>query len=180
MLSDSREFVYLVDATGTIRYVNEAWVDFAAENGASHLDIEAVTNTSLFDYIEDRTTRQLYDVLHNRVLKTRGPVRIPFRCDSPTRRRLMEMELRMEDGLIGYHNRVLRLEERDPVPLWDPERARNGTPIRACGWCKKLPTPDGRWLEAEDAIRELDLFESADLPPISHGICPACELLVRS
>jgi hypothetical protein len=42
-----------------------------------------------------------------------------------------------------------------------------------CGWCKRVAIGDA-WMEVEDAVSELRLFERKVLPDISHGICPDC------
>lgn len=177
---DDRVFEHRVDAAGVIRHVNDSWLQFALENGADGLGADAVIGMSLFDYIADPTTRHLYDLLHRRVLRSERTVTVPYRCDSPTLRRFMEMELCASAGLLVYRNRVVRLEERAAVELWDPEIERQGSAVRSCGWCKKLPLPDGRWLEVEEAVAELGLLEAPRPPPITHGICPVCERLVRA
>jgi hypothetical protein len=35
--------------------------------------------------------------------------------------------------------------------------------------------PDGRWVEAEEAMDRLDLLDAPALPRLTHGICPACK-----
>jgi len=46
--------------------------------------------------------------------------------------------------------------------------------LRIGSWCKRVYT-DAAWLEVEDAVERLGLFESEELPAISHGMCPSCE-----
>jgi hypothetical protein len=33
----------------------------------------------------------------------------------------------------------------------------------------------GGWVEVEEAVRELWLFERTQLPQITHGVCPDCQ-----
>ena len=42
-----------------------------------------------------------------------------------------------------------------------------------CAWCKKADV--GGWVEVEEAVRRLQLFDQARLPRITHGVCPACK-----
>ena len=88
------------------------------------------------------------------------------------------MELRIEaapSGSVEFRSRLLRLEPRDPVPLLDASLPRAAQPpIRTCSWCKQMDV-EGEWVEVEEGVRRLGLFDTADLPPISHGICPTCE-----
>jgi hypothetical protein len=43
-----------------------------------------------------------------------------------------------------------------------------------CGWCKRTQLPTGRWVEIEEAVEELGLFEDSPLPGVTHGICLPC------
>jgi hypothetical protein len=42
-----------------------------------------------------------------------------------------------------------------------------------CGWCKRVSVRN-TWVEVEDAVLELRLFEREVLPDLTHGICPGC------
>jgi hypothetical protein len=33
---------------------------------------------------------------------------------------------------------------------------------------------NGSWIEIEDAIADLHLFETPRVPALSHGMCPTC------
>ena len=46
-----------------------------------------------------------------------------------------------------------------------------------CGWCDRFEV-DGEWVEVEEAAQRLELFDRAELPTISHGICPDCNALL--
>jgi hypothetical protein len=43
-----------------------------------------------------------------------------------------------------------------------------------CSLCKRILAREARWLEVQDAIRELDLFDSASLPELEYVICDDC------
>lgn len=44
--------------------------------------------------------------------------------------------------------------------------------LQMCSWCKRVALPD--WVEAEEAVSRLKVFETELLPRITHAICPAC------
>jgi hypothetical protein len=68
----------------------------------------------------------------------------------------------------------------DPVALLDPAVPRNpDTLLRMCAWCKKLDV-EGTWLEIQDAIGRLRLFDHPAVPAITHGICDRCFELVTA
>jgi hypothetical protein len=43
-----------------------------------------------------------------------------------------------------------------------------------CSWCRRVRLDAARWVEVEDAVAELRLFEDVRPPQISHGVCPIC------
>jgi hypothetical protein len=74
---------------------------------------------------------------------------------------------------------VVREESRATVRLLDPVHPRTGEALLACSWCRKVYVA-GRWVEVEYAVEMLRLFERTELPPLTHGICPACAELTAS
>lgn len=45
--------------------------------------------------------------------------------------------------------------------------------LRACGWCCRIDM-DGFWIDVEDAVEKLGMFEFSRLPKLTHGICKDC------
>ena len=88
---------------------NPTWTTFALENEGKAVLPERVIGRPLWSFVADATTRQLYRAM---VKKARAGERLafPFRCDSPSRRRFMEMHDRGgEDGEVEFAARLLRL-----------------------------------------------------------------------
>lgn len=167
---------YELDHEDRIRSVSALWSAFARENEAEHL-VRGVVGTPIWDWIAGPEVQHLYRLLFSRIREVRGSATIPFRCDSPSIRRFMELEVFAlpDDGLLCTAE-LKRAERRTPVPLLDPHVPRSETFLRICSWCKRVPTGDGLWLEIEQAIAALRLVE--DVPPaISHTICDRCEAL---
>jgi hypothetical protein len=169
---------YDVDAAGCITFVDDGWRAFAAANGApQYADTATLYGVPLFSFMSDNTTQHVYAVLMDRVRRDRVSVRVPFRCDSPTLRRWLELEMTpREDGGITFVSRQLRAEPREAVltPADAADPARADTLIRMCSWCKKVDAGAAGWLEVEHAVAELGLFVAPRPDIITHGICPEC------
>lgn len=175
MPEDKREFVYRIDAKTHITFANADWYDFARENGVAVLTPVTLIGKLLRDFICGAETKDLYDILLRKVRETGQPVTFPYRCDSPDRRRFMEMRItQLPDQAVEFRSRILREELRAPVRLMEDDVERTQGWLVMCGWCKKVALPDDRWVEVEEAIQVLQLFDAPRLPKISHGICTEC------
>jgi hypothetical protein len=169
---------YTVDVLNRIIAIDGSWDDFASANGAPELTRDSVLGRSLLDYIDGAETAELVALLFERARRT--PVSsIPFRCDSPTRRRFLRLALRADKkGQVRCESTLEREEERAFQPLLDAGVAREGGLVVMCSWCRKVRLPDGRWVEVEEAAAPLRLFGSS--PQISHGVCEPCAEMVRA
>lgn len=173
-MTTERFVAYAIDASDRLTHVNSAWSPVAEAAGAAHLVESRVIGRSLWDFIGDATTRQLYAAILERV---RGgkPVVFDFRCDTPTQRRRLHMRITGRPaGGIGFEVSAVEAKDRPGVALLDPAVERGSDTIRMCGWCKRVPLPTGDWVEIEDAIPVLTVLDRVPPPAISHGMCPAC------
>jgi len=99
-----------------------------------------------------------------------------FRCDSPTMRRYLRMEiLPIADGGLEFHSRI---EKEEPQPrvlrILDPQAPRNGeSSVRMCAWCKKIADGEN-WFEPHEALERMRLFDAPTMPQITHGMCKEC------
>jgi hypothetical protein len=167
------EVRYRVNDRDEITYVDEGWGWFAQANDAPNLTGPQVLGRSLWDFISDATTHQLYRQVLDRV-RLGFPVQFPLRCDGPSCRRWLEMSITsFEIGQIEFMTRLVRLEVREPVLLLAQVEARSNELLRACGWCNRVHIGDA-WVEVENAIQQLRLFEWPRLPQLTHGICEMC------
>jgi PAS fold len=176
LTTDTREFIYRVDAQNRLTDANAAWYDFARENGSHALDSESVIGCPLWDFISDQETRHLFQIVLAKVRQTGRPVTLSYRCDAPDLRRFMQLEIRpLAEAGVEFCSRIVRQESRPHVALLDDTAPRTDTFLNMCAWCKKVALPDESWVEVEQAVERLKLFEEPVLPQISHGICPACK-----
>lgn len=165
---------YSIDEKNCLTAVDDNWLTFAKKNDAPALTRQAIFGRSIFDFIADSESRQLYSAIFDKVRHTGEDSVIPFRCDSAGTRRFMELCVRREPGDHVTFESVLICEEHRPVAeLLDPDRPTSDELLRMCSWCKRIDV-DGTWMEIEDAMRELDLFSQSVLPKLSHGICEDC------
>lgn len=104
---------------------------------------------------------------------------MPFRYDGPVCRRFMKMFVESLDaGALEFRSVLLREDERPRMDLLDPAFPRTEELLTVCAWCKKVNVAG--WVEVEDAVRHLRLFERARLPRVTHGVCAACKAAFKS
>ena len=172
-MTDSRGVSYRIDAFDRITGVDPGWVAFARANAGESLLPPGIIGRSLWNWIADPTTTQVYRDIIARVRHGAGPVRFNFRCDAPSLRRLLQMRIAVSADEVTFETRLLDAQLRAGVCLIDAEARRSDAHIVICGWCMRLPV-DGDWLEIEDAISVLQLFDAAMMPRLSHDMCPRC------
>jgi hypothetical protein len=173
-LVGSPDISYRVDAEDCITEVSDGWIEFAKANDGRLLLPPEILGTVLWDWIYDAQTRHVYRTLLQRARASTIHVRFQFRCDSPAERRLLHMEIvPMSNGEVEFQTSLISSEVREPVELLKTPRAHSDSLLKICGWCMRIQSNDS-WLEIEDAISDLGLFEVGNLPNLSHGMCPAC------
>jgi hypothetical protein len=163
---------YRIDDCDDIQFVSDSWARFATANGAPEL-AEGVVGRSLWDFVSDMTTRQIYQDLIGRV-RTGRTASFAYRCDAPERRRFMHMMLRPTGRRgVEFDSVTLRIEPRRPVAV----AARTPDPaqrlLRVCSWCKRVDV-HGAWQQIEAAVESLLVFAAAAPPALTHAICPDC------
>lgn len=164
---------YRLDDRDDIVFVSDSWGPFATANGAPGL-AAGVLGHSLWDFVGEITTRQLYRDLIARV-RTGRTAAFDYRCDAPERRRFMHMTMRPCDRHgVEFESVTLRTEGRRPVAI----AARSADPaqrlLRICSWCKRVDV--GRaWDDIETAVSRLGLFAAGAPPALTHAICAPCQ-----
>ncbi len=169
-------WIYVIDKNDNFVFASENWRNFARENeGQAISQPEDILGQSLFKFIAGPETKQIYHVLLEKVRKTGKTITFPFRCDAPHLRRFLEMTIfPMEDGNVQFISELIKVEKREPVALLIPHQERSKEFIRMCSMCKKVALTEKEWVEVEEAIQTLKLFEKELLPQITHGLCPQC------
>jgi hypothetical protein len=176
-------FSYTVDSADVITSVSNSWLDFAVSNGALDMRRDNVLGTKLWDWIADAETRLLYGHVFEKVRRIGCDITVPFRCDSPVLRRFMKLQVKpADDRGLTLLTEIIREESRPPQALLNQSPETSEEFVRMCGWCKLVHCPESdEWLEVEEAVEALGLFEQEILPSITHTICTACsEVMMRS
>ncbi len=151
-------------------------------NAGAPLSSPDIPGRSLWDFVRDVDTQHIYRLLHRRVRGTGAPVRLRFRCDAPAVRRLLELEISEgaeDDGRLAYHVRIMREQARTSVRLLEPHPTRSNEFVTVCSWCNRVAAPAEGWLEVEQAVAALGLFDDVQPPQLTHGICGVCDSLLQ-
>ena len=172
---------YQLDAHDCIASLDAAWNAFAAQNGGPELADDSIIGQSIWRFIDGWEVRHLYEHVFDAVRSQDRDVVIPFRCDSPTLRRFMELRISaLRDDGLALVSHLIREEARPRVEL--PHRDIGDTEdlVRLCSWCKRVQLVDRTWVEVEQAIQDLELFQSTTMPAITHGMCGDCATEIQS
>ena len=170
--------VYSIDAEDSVASVSDSWLEFARNNRAPELTRDRVLGQTLWRFIAGQETRRLYEELFSRVRTFHKSIEIPFRCDSPDRFRFMHLILdSASQDSIRCEGILIREQERPFFSILDRAFPRTNVTLPMCSLCKRILVFGARWLEVQDAIRELDLFESVSLPELENVVCDDCGAL---
>lgn len=170
-----RVSAYTIDRDDRLVSVSDSWLEFACENQAPELTRERVVGESLWSFIAGAETRLLFEDVFDHVRTLGEPVALPFRCDSPDRFRFMRLELEAgEQDSIDCKAILVREQARPFYSILDRAFPRTRESLPICSFCKKIYAFQTQWLELEDAIRRLDLFDSAQLPELAQTVCDDC------
>lgn len=181
-MSQHRTFtVFHVDALDRISYVDAQWLSFARGNEAPELTENTVVGQSLWGYVHGVEIRHLYELTFAEVRAHRREIEIPFRCDSPTKRRFMKLRIQpLQAGELSIVSLLVHEEERPHISLLDAQASHADSFVTICSWCKRVNVGKDGWVEVEAAIRHLNLLGSEHPPQLTHGVCSDCEAMIRN
>lgn len=167
---------YAIDGEDRIAFVDEGWCRFAAANDGVGLNRSTILGQSLWDHVTDATTARLYRQIVSRV-RQGSRARFTLRCDGPAFRQLLEMTISpVGHDSVRFEARRVSVEDREPVALLARDTLRSDDLLRSCGWCNRIDVgvDAADWVEVEEAMGRLRLFELDRMPQLTHGICEAC------
>ena len=172
----SETYSYRVDSDDVIVEVSENWKSFVDYNlGADSCLPEQVIGSSLWSHVRDPETRHLYEIILEKVRSEDKILTFPFRCDSPSERRFLELTVYDEgDGTVHFDSAIIRTEPREAVGWLNPNEKRSDEFLRICSMCKKVAISEEEWVEIEGAMQALRLFEKDLLPQFTHSLCIDC------
>jgi hypothetical protein len=168
-------YQYTLDKADVFVAINSWWLAFAQENGAAELCESNVIGRPLWSFIEDAPTRTLYREIHEHVRASGSPVKLPFRCDSPTLKRYMSLRIsRGTDGDLLYVSTLQRAVPQDRVALLDPHQNRSKAILTMCSFCKRSLVETSGWMEMENISLNLSMYRDLTVPQLRYTVCPTC------
>lgn len=157
LLAQAAEPALVLDRSGVILFVNEAWERFARQNGGNELAMSrGLVGSRWFDQIAGEEPRRLHRLLLERAARRLGPGRDGAvvqlnESNSPELARLVATELRPVFGAdreatsLSIIHRVVRqrpLAEVYPPADGPPERWRGEQGIVQCSCCRRVQRPE--------------------------------------
>lgn len=165
-----------IDADNYIRRLSETWAQVADEgDAAEQLAVDKVLGQPLRHFITSDTTRMQVEA-SLKLCRIRQQVLFrPYRCDTPTHMRFMELQLTpMAEHAVEMTHFLLRTEPFDtPVYLKEISHTRRkpaGACLR-CSFCNRLKP-----LEQSEWVAPQTLNQSYQNPlKVIHTVCPECK-----
>jgi len=175
---------YWLDNNNIICQVDEAWDgNMDADSWSDKAASGSVIGKPLFDFICDDVTRMYVATMIDSVRIIPTTLCRPYRCDSPTEKRFMQMIISREaNGWIKVAHELLRTE-----PLrkrLDLKAATSTDQLKSyctrCSLCNRIKGMDGNdWHELDSALAQSSLSEPK--LTVIYGVCPDCiDLPIRS
>lgn len=144
MSSNQEEIRYSVSADDHIVSLAGNWLPFAKENDAIEFSQSRVVGESIWNFIAGPEIRHLYKLIFTEVRQRRPEIAVPFRCDSPTKRRFMELRIvRLHDAGLNLMSCLLKEEERPYQVLLD-SKVDSSWLVTICSWCKRIRLDSGQ------------------------------------
>jgi len=174
--SSKETIIYRIDNNNIIDWLSDNWQICSEENygGNTCMPINVI-GSPLFDFIHDIETLDLYKIILGRVRDRMRPSTFEFRCDSPEKRRFLDLSIiPLKHKAVEFCSQVVRTELRESVVLLKNDIERSDEFIRICSMCKKIAISDTEWTEIESAIIKLKLFEKERMPQLTHSLCQSC------
>ncbi|QEP42521.1 hypothetical protein D5085_04855 [Ectothiorhodospiraceae bacterium BW-2] len=168
---------YRLNPQNTIIDVNANWDRFALENAAGQLCRQRIIGLPLERFIQGDTTQMFVRTMLQSVRLRQLPLTRQYRCDSPDRRRLMQMTLiPATSGEVALEHRLL---QETPFPLpFHFATVQSPTPlpkINRCSHCNRLNRPpDLDWLDPQQLLPAPDPTQPIT---VHYTICPKCHRL---
>lgn len=174
------KYRYRVDAADVLVWVDSWWLAFARENGATELTEQRVLGRSLWDFVADSGTRELYQQIHRQVRAGGQLGVLPFRCDSPTVSRHMQLTITLGDaGQLSYQSVLLRAETHPMLGLLARDQLRSDALLTMCSCCMNALIEPVGWLELTEVVVRLRLLELERAPRLRYAMCPDCTAQLR-
>lgn len=140
----------VVDSEYRLLWVGGEWDEFALQNAAQQALANNVLSTSLLSHIAGDETRDLISGMIETVLKAKRPLRVSYRCDSPSLARayLLTIQPMKDDRVLMVHDLKDAWHFSPPLNLWHYDaQARD----HKCSFCGNVRLGEnGEWISCDD------------------------------
>lgn len=166
---------FVVNASLEIVDLGEGWVREAVKGKAAQsLAPQKVIGHNLNEFIADDNTRLYMNALVKLCQLKNEVIRRDYRCDSPTHKRFMQLEmLPLADGLVQVNHYLLLEEPFQKTLTFDFMKSMDThfPDFFRCSICNRLqPYGDDRWFEPEDFG-----YLNGRPSKVIHTLCDDCE-----
>jgi len=161
----------VVDSEFRLLWVGGEWDEFALQNAAQHALANHVLSTSLMAHIAGDDTRRAIARLVETVLSTKRPLRLQYRCDSPSMARSYQLTIQpmKDERALMVHDLKDAWHFSPPLNIWhyDPN----------AGDCKCSFCGDIRFDGAQDWTSCDDIGERHPTAVV-YEVCTKCQAAV--
>lgn len=168
---DSNDVIYIVDEKFVLRAFNEAWVDFAKNNGGKSVLVNYPIGTSIISAIPPEL-EGFYIGVYKKVLKGGQPFHHDCECSSANTFRVLHQTiypLLDAKGLVISDHFIVECDHTEKPHEFNEKFVNEHGFVVQCSNCRKLrdPLDKNTWLWVPSAVETIPINTS-------HGICPRC------
>jgi hypothetical protein len=161
----------VVDTEYRLLWVGGEWDEFALQNAAQHALANTVLSTSLMSHIAGEESRVVTARLIDTVLTTKRPLRVKYRCDSPSMARLFQLTIQpmKDDRALMVHDLKDAWHFSPPLNMWHYDLNAPDCKCSFCGDIRFAGSSD--WTTCDDI---------GDRHPthVFYEVCPTCQAAV--
>ena len=170
-IRNSQDTTYVLDSDFKLRAYNQAWVDFAHENGGKELLTQFPLGSSILEAFPE-VLLPFYRSAYEKSLKNRTMFEHDYECSSPDLYRYFHQTvypLNKAAGLIVTHHKVEEMRHPGPTEEFNAKIVNGDGIITQCSHCRKIrvPTDHFTWLWVPALVRTPG-------KNTSHTLCPRC------
>lgn len=162
---------YWLDKDNVIVDTNDYWDTFAEDNDGKAVLKPNVIGKKLLTFISSDATRMLVEALVNNARITKETKFREYRCDSPNKKRFMEMRITpLDNGMICVENEILK-EETLTESRHFVTRGEGKPFLKRCSVCNKINDQTG-WYEPDHPKLARHFKDSPAY--IAYSVCSNC------
>jgi hypothetical protein len=171
----STSLIYKLDEEDLIKDVSEGWDAFALRNNGKEACKEHVVGRPIYGCIAGGEVESFYQQVFSKTRSAGNAVSIPFRCDSPSDKRFLNLTVAAEaNGDLKCTSKTLAVVPRaEPIELQLVTGQGSASALYMCGLCKGVHLRANLWRELEvvAACEDINTFSKR---PFVQTICPSC------